>query len=453
VIERLLLDVHGDCRVFPAGPQATVPSALPEALGTLAGASARVLTDWGPGAVLGVATVSGTAAAAPALLEKRLRDQGETDDISHLLVHQSQTRGGSTELVYSAIPVQTWLRYQQQAADHPRLLLLHDWTRTLLDWARGHELATGALLVMHPQGLDVVVLTGGRIQTLERLRIFRGEPDAWHRVGLRVASMLRQRQEGEGAIPAAAIPLVMWVLRGTESELAALLGGLGTLRLTECWAEAPVETQVVLGRTDDTQSLPVQPLDLAAIATAMPLRQAVGRRLDRAAALAEQWLPALALASLALAVIIGGTAAFMHNRNAQALATLPGQTQAQAVWRSLDEAVQRADKLAEQQKDSRRWLQQRLASSKLPDMAMVLAHVRRSLPAGLVIDEVGLVVENDNHLLTVIGHAAAGVGDSLHSESAFAQALQSDGFTLVKRDLLLRDGQPGFKLSMTWSAS
>jgi hypothetical protein len=451
MIERLLLDVHGQCRDFPAGRQSGPPSGAAEALAAAAADATRLLTDWGPGAVMGVATLAGTATTAAALLEKRLRDQGETDDISHLLVHQSQTRGGSTELIYTAVPVPAWLRYQQLAADQPQLVLLHDWTRALIEWCRRRELESGPLLVMHPLGLDVLLLSAGRVRALERLRVFPGEADAWGQLGARVAAMVRQHGSPEstaGTAPAA--PMVMWVLQGVEAELQPLLGGLGPMTLAECWAEAPAAVQAALDGAP--RPVQVQALDLAALTVALPLRHAVGRRVDQAAAWAERWLPALALAGLALSVIIGGTAAFMHHRNALALALLPGQPTSHALWSTLGESVQQADLLAERQKDRRQWLQQRLDASKLPDMEMVLAHVRRSLPPGLVVDEVGLVVEKDSHLLTIVGHAS-GVGDSLHSESAFARALQTDGFTMKKRDLLLRDGQPGFKLSMTWSAS
>jgi len=83
-------------------------------------------------------------------------------------------------------------------------------------------------------------------------------------------------------------------------------------------------------------------------------------------------------------------------------------------------------------------------------MSIVLLRIKNVLPPRMVIDEVGLVVDKDTHLVTVIGHAEL-IEESLRSESAFAEALQRDGFSLKKRDLLLQEGQPKFKLSMTWS--
>jgi hypothetical protein len=121
------------------------------------------------------------------------------------------------------------------------------------------------------------------------------------------------------------------------------------------------------------------------------------------------------------------------------------------LWESLNTDVQQAEKLALKQKDMREWVQQRVASSKVPDLSMVLTRIKKALPSGMVIDEVGLLVEKETHLVTVIGHAAQ-IEDSLRSESAFVQDLKNDGFSIQKRDLVLREGQPKFKLSMTWSA-
>ena len=94
--EAVLLDLYGECRTLNATN--THVGSLTEALQQCAGKPAHLLTDWGSGALFGIATVTGTPSTAAALLEKQLRDQGETDDISHILVHQSQARMGSTEI-------------------------------------------------------------------------------------------------------------------------------------------------------------------------------------------------------------------------------------------------------------------------------------------------------------------------------------------------------------------
>ena len=185
----------------------------------------------------------------------------------------------------------------------------------------------------------------------------------------------------------------------------------------------------------------------------MPLRQAANPPLDQAAAWADRWVPMVGAAAFFLACIIALTAGAMHYRTQRDLAAISGDTEkSQAIWQTLNTNVQQAEQLIGEQKGVSDWISQRLGNANLPDMSLVLLQVRNALPPGLVIDEVGLVAEKGSHLVTVIGHADA-VEDALRSEGAFAEALKNDGFLLQKRDLLLRNGQPSFKLSMTWSAS
>jgi hypothetical protein len=442
-----LLDIHGECRAVN-GDELTFSGAA-EALQSAENSSFSLVTDWGPGGVVGVSTVIGQASTAAAVLEKKLRDQGDTDDISHILVHQSQARSGSTELVFTAVPIKTWRRYQQLSAAHSELVLVHDWVKSLLTWAKAHDLVSGKFVVLHAKGLDVLVLEQGRVRVLDRLPAFGEGADAWQRLGQRVVSAVEEVNGSD--ISATSIhkyPTVLLVFRGAESCLPAFIQGLAPTIASEVWAEDTEKTRASLG---DSPVL-VQSLDWGAFTASLPLRQAVNSPLDKAAAWAEQWVPLIGVAAFCLACIMALTAAVMHYNTQVGMASISGDVQkTQNLWQVLNTDVQQAEKITAQQKEIREWVQQRVNSNKVPDMSVVLAHVRSALPPGMVIDEVGIVVEKDSHLVTVIGHASL-TEDSLRSESAFAQALQSDGFTLKKRDVLQRDGQPKFKLSMTWSA-
>ena len=442
-----LLELHGGCRTL-SDTNSEVDS-LSDALPQCTASTVRLLTDWGPGAVFGVATVMGQASAASAILEKQLRDQGETDDIAHLLVHQSQTRMGSTELVYTAIPVKTWRRYQQMAASHSQLLLIYDWVRTLMFWAKARELSNGILIATHTEGIDVLVLEEGRVIGLERLNVFHDESDAWARLGLRVVSLVSDLAESDASVTTVLTkPVVLLACQGTETFLQQLAHSLNPLVVSEVWAEGVDSAHVQL----QAAPLKVQALDWVALTASLPLRQAVNRQVDKAAAWADQWLPYIGIAAFGLSCIMALTAAGMHYKTSLAQALASGESQrTKKLWESLNTDVQQAEKLAVQQKDMREWVRQRVTSSTLPDMAMVLTRIKKALPAGMVIDEVSLLVEKETHLVTVIGHAGQ-IEDALRSEGAFVQDLKNDGFSIQKRDLLLREGQPKFKLSMTWSA-
>ncbi len=443
----VLLDLQNQCRVVD-GTVSAGASGLAETLQQCTASQVRLLTDWGPGAMFGVSTVVGQASAAAAVLEKQLRDKGETDDISHILVHQSQARMGSTELVYTAVPIKTWRRYQQLAASHSQLVLLHDWVRSLMAWAKARHLVAGTLVVLHVKGLDVLVLEQGRVRALDRLQVFHDEADAPDRLGQRVVAMVRDLDTTNQSVASAlSQPALLLVCRGAESGLPQLVQGLSPIVVTEVWAEQPDLARASL------PDLPLQALDWNAVTTSLPLLHAVSRPLDKVAVWADRWAPSIGMAACALAGIMAVTSAVMHYQTQVGLASISGDVKkTQALWQTLNTDVQQAEQLAGKQKEVRDWVVQRVASKKVPDMAMVLSRVRAALPSGMRIEEVGLVVEKGSHLVTVIGQADQ-IDDSLRGESAFAQSLQNDGFTLQKRDLLLREGQPKFKLSMTWSAS
>jgi hypothetical protein len=445
---RVLIDLRGEC--LAASEADDAPQELSEALRASEAGSVCLLTDWGPGTVFGVATVLAPANTAPAVLEKQLRDQGETDELSHILVHQSLAGVGSTELAYSAVPIKSWRRYQQIAADHPDQLLMHDWVRTLIHWARSRSLADGAALALHRHGLDVVVLKEGRVTAMDRLRPFQDEGDAWEQIGQRAASMLRDFDPLGVALPAGGLPSVkVLVLPGAESTLPVILRGMGPVDQVEIWA---ANAELVRSELQNTASA-VHALDWSGFAESLPLRQAVNRPIEKASAWADRWAPRIGVAALGLSCIVAATAGVMHYKTQIAAASLSGDARkSRTTWESLNTAVKDADQLAARQKGVREWVQKRVEGAQVPDMNLVLSHIRDVLPPGMVIEEVGLVVEKGAHLVTVVGHAGV-IEDSLRTESAFAQALQSDGFTLKKRDVLLKDGRPKFKLSMTWSAS
>jgi hypothetical protein len=443
----VLVELHGGCRTI--SDTGLVLDTLSDALPLCTGSTVRLLTDWGSGAVFGIATVMGQASAAAAILEKQLRNQGETDDIAQILVHQSQNRMGSTKLVYTAIPVKTWRHYQQMAASHSQLLLVYDWVRTLMSWAKTRGLSDGILIATHTEGIDVLVLEKGRVIGLDRLNVFHDVSDAWARLGLRVVSRVSDLAESDASVAAMLMkPVVLLACQGTETFLHPLIQSLNPLVVSEVWAEGVDIAGVQLKDTP----LKVQPLDWLALSANLPLRQSVNRQIDKAAAWADQWLPYIGIAAFGLSCIMAVTAAGMHYKTELAQALASGEMQrTKKLWESLNTDVQQAEKLAMQQKDMREWVQQRVASSKVPDLSMVLTRIKKALPSGMVIDEVSLLVEKETHLVTVIGHATQ-IEDSLRSESAFVQDLKNDGFSIQKRDLVLREGLPKFKLSMTWSA-
>lgn len=443
----LLLDVCGRARQVD-GPGGT-PRPLADLLARVQGVPVHVLTDWGQGAVFGVASVMATGRAAAALLEKQLRDQGETDEVSHMLVHRARAGMGSSELVYCAVPAQGWNRYQAMAAAHSCIVLLHDWSRSLLHWARAMRIRQGHLLVVHPDALDVLVIRDGEAAALTRLPRVDEGPQACERLGQRAAALVADMDMDGGAAEDAQVSAprgVMWVCAGAEEGLMPLVRGLGPVKVDEMSAEHPDQVRLIRGN-GSTVGL----LDWQALVADLPAREAASPAIDVAATWAERWMPAFSAGAAALACAMAVGASVLHLRSygegsADAAALTP------ATWQTLNERVQQADREAAGRQAVRVALERRLAAAELPEFTTVLERLRQSLPVGVAIDEVGLVAEKGTHLVTVLGSADVRQ-ESLRDESELARGLRASGFQLVDREVLVKDGRPKFKLSMTWSSS
>lgn len=446
-----LLDFGGRCHALDgaAGAAGALADLLPE----LRAAEVRVLTDW-EGAHFGVATM--TAAnleAAAAKLEKQLREQGEIDDPAHMLVHQCTARRGMLELAYTAVPLKTWQRYQSLAAAAEQNVLWFDEVRVLLRWARQNDCQDGTLVLAARDWLDVMRLEQGRITALERVRCFHERSGNWREAAQRVVSLVQEwaSRQADGAAPRP--PL--WLLQGPGSAapLAELEALLAPLRVTQAW-HAPQEPAELVELAQAAPSgEPARRLDWQLLIGAQPLLGALNSPLQKVAAWAARRAQAVGLAAFAASLLLAGAAGLTHYRvGAAAEARQTQSGQAQALWRELDASVKQADQLGALQKDQAGWWRQRLGNAALPGFFTLLTQLRECLPPGMMIEEVGLVAEKGEHLITVVGQAGTLEG-SLRDEASFVAALRNQGFVVVKRDMVVGAGQQKFKLSMTWSAA
>lgn len=447
----VLTDVLGSRRVPELHGTADQP--IEEMLASQAG-PVHLLTDWDGMSVSGVQLVSGTGASAVAGLEKQLRERGDTDGFSHILVHQSSTRAGSTTLAFTAVPLKTWRQYHQHAHDQRNIVLLHDWVRTLLGWAKERSWTDGPLVVLSPQGIDVLILRKQRLHAIERFKHHGEAGDAlWSRLGQRAAACVHAHSPAvtdSGASPALpANACLMLVCAGAESQFEPVLAGLGSLRPVELWAERVA----LLASATLPSGLHVQSLDWGDVVAARSLGGVVSGPLDKLSWVTERWIARVGVIAFAVATTLFAAAqltrAHVETYGAEMSQAREG---AQRGLLKLQEAVAQADQLTEEQRSLREWVQKRISTAQVPDMYVVLQRVREALPPGTQIDELGLVVQDGAHLLTVIGQTDA-IEDSLRAESRFAEALRDSGFDIRQRDVLLRNGQPKFKLSLTWSGT
>jgi hypothetical protein len=339
------------------------------------------------------------------------------------------------------------------AQEQPNLMLVHDWTRTLLAWAKSRGWVDGPLVVVMPEGIDVLLFQRQRLCAMER---FKSHGDLQAQSGLRLgqrvcAFVQAHRHEPTAGVDSPArqalekTSLVL-VCTGAEALLGPLLEGLAPWRAVEIWAEQPAALAGIA-------PMDAQRFVLADVLAQQRLQSVTNRALDKLGWLAERWIGRVGLTACVLTLALAGST-WLIQRQTQAA----GGQMTQSVDRSreqltqLQAAVNVSDQLSAEQTALRAWVQKRIVNAQVPDIPGLLERTRAALPSGIVIDEIGLVVEDGSHLVTLVGQTDA-IANSLRVENGFVQALREQGFEVRQRDVLLRNGQPKFKLSLTWNQS
>lgn len=412
------------------------------------GSPSLIWTDWQRTSVSGVATLPGKPGTAAALLERQLREKGEIDEVATLRIHHQKQRTGTTELVYTAVPVSRWHEVQSSISDQASVYMVHDWVGSLVKWCLARGDGLHSLCVAHHGGVDLVCLDKGRVVQIEQLRRLGDEASAWARLAKQASLINQQNRDDKEKNEDPHSTDELWILE-PDPELAAAFASAYT-------PSAHLHIACLPQTAGQVQS--ACPNCLVSIwstdwlAQCSPVSAAVNPFVDKLASLTWKWGPRIGLIACLLSVGLG-VASWVGYRE---ISAYEGQSiqieQSRQRWERLQQTVAAADQLAAQDGALREWLQKKQLMHATPDYRRVLGDIRAALPVGIQIQEVGLVVEKERHLITILGHARE-IDESLQLEGQLANALKESGYSFVKRDLLLREGTPGFKLSMTWSPS
>ena len=168
------IDLDGRMLAFPStevtalGRHARITEAL------------KVISDF-EDAYFGVETLPAQTVELAHVVERRLRDAGITDSVCHIVVHERQTLGDVARVFYTAIPVETRLKYRQWASEAEAPVALFPLAGVLLQHALAVKEGRIALLA-HGECLDVVVPADGRIVAAERMRRYGESDDELHRL-------------------------------------------------------------------------------------------------------------------------------------------------------------------------------------------------------------------------------------------------------------------------------
>ena len=101
-------------------------------------------------APVGVMRLQGKAAHAPALIERKVRSEGLVDSESHILIHRQLKEANGLQVLYTAIPLDTWQQVMGWAAsqkDHCLVLPLATLLCAEVHQGEGRVLRLGRQLI------------------------------------------------------------------------------------------------------------------------------------------------------------------------------------------------------------------------------------------------------------------------------------------------------------------
>lgn len=112
-----------------------------------------VLSDLGK-ALTGIETVNASKSYAPAIIEKQLRDRGDMEGASQVLILNSKKKAGATDIFYAALPIGDFSSYMEVAkGQNDHCLYIPVWNAML----RGVKNGVCVVVFQHGDVLDVLI--------------------------------------------------------------------------------------------------------------------------------------------------------------------------------------------------------------------------------------------------------------------------------------------------------
>lgn len=372
---------------------------------------------------LGVESLeSGTRQIAP-VVEKRLRERGEIDEVARLLIHDSERQGNTVRVFYTAVGVSRYLGYRNWSDRHPQHLLLFPLGAALLAVARAQGLENGALVFRHGECVDLLLRLGGRVVHASRLQLFDDSRSEQARIAEAITSLWRQHSSQEEP----AVCLVIEERAGAAAGLAEELATRGRLISSE------------------------PPLGVASLFSSLSPALADSSPRARALLLGSRIMPWASAAMLALCVLTA-VLAWVWRADAQQLEQELAQRGAAAAApldQRLESALQEAAALSAQQQELAAFAALVERAERTPNPALLVEQLRKVVPEGMVLTELGVLSEEDGVLVVVAGRSTSAAAP-LAAEKRLVSGLESLGYRVVKREIE-GDKASLFRLALTWS--
>lgn len=138
------------------------------------------ITDFGS-ALQRVENIATPKRYAAAILEKNLRDRGDTDGASKILLSSTHNIAGTTRALYTAVPAERFNSYWQHASQHSDHYLILPQLSLMLRKAQSLKDKQPVILLQHGYHIDMLVLNEGKPVSVLRVSTAGTEQSDWER--------------------------------------------------------------------------------------------------------------------------------------------------------------------------------------------------------------------------------------------------------------------------------
>ncbi|NQY26815.1 MAG: hypothetical protein HRT92_06510 [Piscirickettsiaceae bacterium] len=150
-----------------------------------------IITDFGD-SLTRVDTVMSSKQYAEAIIEKSLRDRGDTDGASKVLILDSETNANTTRSLFTAVSADQFAKYWTLAAQHSDHCLLVPITSVLLRLAKSQGKGCHAVVLHYAQHIDMLITFNGSARASLRVSSSSMDEDDWQRAINYIAAEMKQ---------------------------------------------------------------------------------------------------------------------------------------------------------------------------------------------------------------------------------------------------------------------
>ena len=385
----------------------------------------------------GVETVAGPSSYAPALIEKRLRTEGDLDGPGRVLVHTTRQVAGTSQVLFTAVAAAVYARQCERCADESDHCLLMPLTAVLSRRARldGDNVA---IVLRHGRVLDLLVNLNGHPEAVARSTAFSESSQdiegAVHRLAGEFGDIIRENNLQPERVHWYGLP-------GQEQEDA----GLAQL------FEALSKVEVTCPEAARSKGAGFQRfLDAAKAA------DAVGSAPARISYRLENAMPAMAAVMIALCLAVFGADwrwTYLSGKIEQELS----QGAASSIKDSLQQKALSLITLAQEQAVVSAahfdFITRLDEARRAPDLRKILRDIREATPQGVRILGIGLSNSNRGPRVAVAGTSEKPLPDVVRDLERFGAALRERGYIVDERSSGAMNEDNIFRLSLKLDAT